>query len=520
MYGFYLRNLWTKRIRVVDGVKMNRRGSGMLLHISSLPSPHGIGDLGPGAYAFADFLADTRQCLWQILPLNPTSTVHGNSPYSSFSAFAGNPLFTSPDLLARDGLIPWAEVEECPPFMANVVDYETVTEYKGMVLRKAYDRYLESGRESYEFERFCIENAYWLDDYALFVALKDHFNGAAWSDWPWELRDREEHAIRAWNEKLRERVLMEKFFQYLFFRQWHSLKDYCNDRNIKIIGDLPIYVCHDSCDVWANPSIFKLNGDKRPEFVSGVPPDYFSETGQLWGTPVYAWDVLKESGYSWWIKRMGHNMRLFDTLRLDHFRGFVAYWEVPAYERTAMKGRWVEAPVYDFFNTMLRHFPSLPFIAEDLGVITPDVREVMGFYEFPGMKLLIFAFGGETATNPYILHNIPRNSIIYTGTHDNNTIMGWFNMEATPEEKKRLFNYMGRELTEEEVHWEFVRYAMMSVANTAMIPMQDILGIGEEGRMNTPSLCEGNWRWRLVPEQLTPSLKERLTEMTELYGRA
>ena len=499
---------------------MNRRASGILLHISSLPSPYGIGDLGPGAYAFADFLIETRQCLWQILPLNPTSTAHGNSPYSSFSAFAGNPLFISPDIMLTEGLISVSDLEELPPFPDNKVDYETVTAHKNKLFHRAFERYRGNIGQDYEFERFCIETADWLDDYALFMALKNHFNGAAWSDWHADLRDRCNDAIREWSERLKDRILFEMFLQYLFFKQWNSLKNYCNGRNIKIIGDLPIYVCHDSCDVWTNPCIFKLNGEKKPEYVSGVPPDYFSETGQLWGTPVYAWDVLKEDGYRWWIKRIERNMKQFDTMRLDHFRGFVAYWEVAAHEQTAINGRWVEAPAYDFLNTLLRHFPSLPFIAEDLGVITPEVREVMSFYEFPGMKLLIFAFGEDMPTNPYIPHNISKNSVIYTGTHDNNTIRGWFNGEASQEDKQRLFKYMGREATEDEIHWEFIRYAMMSVADTSILPMQDILGLGEEGRMNTPSVCNGNWEWRLVPNQITPFVKKRLIEMTEIYGRA
>ncbi len=499
---------------------MNRRGSGILLHISSLPSHYGIGDLGPGAYAFADFLVETRQCLWQILPLNPTSTSHGNSPYSSFSAFAGNPLFISPDVMLTEGLISVSDIEELPPFPDNEVDYEAVTAHKNKLFHRAFEMYRGNIGQDYDFERFCVENEEWLDDYALFMALKNHFNGAAWSDWQADLRDRCDDAIREWSERLQDSILFEMFLQYLFFKQWNSLKKYCNDRNIKMIGDLPIYVCHDSCDVWTNPCIFKLNGEKRPEYVSGVPPDYFSETGQLWGTPVYAWEVLKEDGYRWWIRRIEHNMKQFDTMRLDHFRGFIAYWEVAAHEKTAINGRWVEAPVYDFLNTLLRHFPSLPFIAEDLGVITPEVREVMSFYEFPGMKLLIFAFGEDMPTNPYIPHNINKNSVTYTGTHDNNTIRGWFKGEAGYEDKQRLFRYMGREATEDEIHWEFIRYAMMSVSDTAILPMQDILGLGEEGRMNTPSVSNGNWGWRLVPEQITPFIKKRLIEMTEVYGRA
>lgn len=499
---------------------MNRRGSGILLHISSLPSHYGIGDLGPGAYAFADFLAETRQCLWQILPLNPTSMPHGNSPYSSFSAFAGNPLFISPDVLLTEGLILLSDIEETPSFPDDKVDYETVTENKNRLLRRAFERHIAKTGQDYEFERFCLENRDWLDDYALFMALKEHFNGSIWSDWPGEIRDRCENSVREWSDRLKDRLLFEMFLQYLFFRQWGPLKTYCNDRNIKIIGDLPIYVCYDSCDVWTNPCIFKLNGEKRPEYVSGVPPDYFSQTGQLWGTPVYAWDVLKEDGYRWWIRRIEHNLKMFDTIRLDHFRGFVSYWEVAACEKTAINGRWMEAPVYDFFNTLLRHFPSLPFIAEDLGIITPDVKEVLNYYSFPGMKLLIFAFGEDMPTNPYIPHNINKNSVTYTGTHDNNTIRGWFNGEASQGDKERLLKYIGHDVKEEDIHWEFVRYAMMSVSNTAILPMQDVLGLGKEGRMNTPSVANGNWGWRLEQEQITPFIKKRLIEMSEIYGRA
>lgn len=498
---------------------MNKRGSGILLHISSLPSPDGIGDLGPGAYRFADFLEESRQKFWQILPLNPTSTVYGNSPYTTFSTFAGNPLFISLNTLIAEGLLSDSEIKGRPSYPGDTVDYEAVAQHKHRLLRTAFDGYRRKIGQDCEFERFCMENDSWLDDYALFMALKDRFNGAAWSEWPLELRDRDKDAIRDWREELRDGMLREKFLQHLFFKQWYSLKGYCNEKKIRIIGDLPIYVCHDSCDTWTNPSIFKLDGEKRPIFVSGVPPDYYSSTGQRWGTPVYAWDVLKGSGYSWWIRRIEHHLKLFDTLRLDHFRGFVAYWEIAASEETAVNGKWVEAPACDFFNTLSMRFASLPVIAEDLGIITPDVRELMDSFGFPGMKLLIFAFGEDMSSNPYIPHNITQNSVVYTGTHDNNTIRGWFTCDAGPEDKKRVFRYMGREAAEGDIHWEFIRWAMMSVSKTAIIQMQDILGLGEEARMNTPSTSEGNWRWRLAPERLTPSLINRLSEMTEIYGR-
>ena len=313
---------------------------------------------------------------------------------------------------------------------------------------------------------------------------------------------------------------MQKFLQYVFFQQWNSLRSYCNQRGIQIFGDIPIYVEHDGVDVWTNPELFKLDNGKKPQVVAGVPPDYFSETGQRWGNPIYRWDVLKDTGYAWWIRRLQHNIKLFDLIRIDHFRGFVGYWQVPAGEANAINGRWVEAPAEDFLNALLRRFPQLPIIAEDLGVITPDVREIMHRFELPGMKVLLFAFGDDLPTNPYIPHNLPRNCVLYTGTHDNNTTRGWFEREAAPEIKERLFRYLGREVPAEYIHWELIRLAMMSVANMVIFPMQDILGLGEEARMNRPATSQGNWQWQLSPEQLTPSLAERLLGMTELYGRA
>lgn len=498
---------------------MKIRGSGILLHITSLPSPYGIGDLGPWAYKFVDFLSETKQSFWQILPLNPTSGAFGNSPYSSPSAFAGNPLIISPDLLIEDGFLSKSDVEGAPSFPNERVDYNAVTEYKYRLLSIAYENYKKAGKD-YESERFFNENSYWLDDYVLFISLKELFNRVVWSDWPDDIRNRKEGTIKEWKEKLKDRILMRKFFQYIFFKQWLSLKAYCMGKNIRIIGDVPIYVNYDSSDVWTNPQIFKLDNNRRPTSVAGVPPDYFSKTGQLWGNPVYRWDVLREGGYSWWIKRIEHNLKLFDIIRLDHFRGFVAYWEVPAGEETALNGRWVEAPVEDFFRTLFKHFPSLPIIAEDLGLITPDVREIMNRLGFPGMKLLIFAFGDDFPNGAYLPHNYTRNCVVYTGTHDNSTVKGWFTKEARPEDRRRLFKYIGREINEENIHWEFIRLGMMSVANMVIFPMQDILGLGEEAKMNLPATSHGNWQWRLMPTQITSSVLKELREMTGVYGRA
>jgi 4-alpha-glucanotransferase len=505
----------------VKGFFVERRGSGILLHITSLPSPYGIGDLGPGAYRFADFLTETKQSFWQILPLNPTCTVYGNSPYSSFSAFAGNPLLISPELMVEEGFLSNSDIiRHRRAFPKEKVNYKAVTKYKNKIFDIAYEKNKKKLLENHELERFCSENSLWLDDYTLFISLKRYFNEVDWGKWQEDLRDRKESAIKKWKGRLAEMIAKEKFLQHIFFKQWHSLKSYCEGKNIQIIGDMPIYVNYDSSDVWSNPEIFRLYKGKKPAYVAGVPPDYFSSTGQLWGHPVYNWGVLKESRYSWWIKRIEHNLKLFHMFRLDHFRGFVAYWEVRASEKTAINGKWVKAPVKDLFNLLSKHFTHLPLIAEDLGVITPDVREVINLFGFPGMKVLLFAFGKDLPTNPYAPHNHIKNCVVYTGTHDNNTIKGWYKKEISHDDKKRLSEYIGRKVSEKTVHLELVRLAMMSVANMVIIPMQDILGLGEKARMNLPASSDGNWKWRLTPEQLSPALAKKLSEMTVIYGRA
>jgi len=448
-----------------------RRGSGILLHITSLPSPYGIGDLGDGAYNFVDFLSETGQRFWQILPLGPTCGIFGDSPYSSFSAFAGNPLLISPERLVDDGILSKTDIKPFRSYNKRRVEYRVVSKDKERILDMAYETNRYRLVEDYAFKRFCKEHAYWLDDYCLFMALKRYFNDVEWSRWPEELKKRETRVLDIWRERLEDAIIKEAFFQFLFFNQWYQLKSHCEDRGIQIIGDVPIYVNYDSADVWTHPYIFKLDDDKRPVSVAGVPPDYFSSTGQLWGHPVYNWDVLRETGYSWWVSRFKHNMRLFHMFRLDHFRGFVAYWEVKAGDKTADRGRWVQAPAIDFFDSMFRHFREIPMIAEDLGFITPDVREVMDLFGFPGMRVLLFAFGRGTATSPYAPHNYVKNCVVYTGTHDNNTIKGWFKRELSSEGRKTLSMYVGREVTERTVHWELIRLAMMSVADMVIIPM-------------------------------------------------
>jgi len=496
---------------------MNKRASGFLLHITSLPSKYGIGDLGPSAYEFADFLSKARQSYWQILPLNPTNTAYDNSPYFSMSAFAGNPLLISPELLAEDGLLNQSNLEHVPNLPENFVDYKAVTGYKEKLLNSAYKHFRKT-KNNYEYEKFCDENSYWLDNFSLFVVLKSRYEGAVWSDWHEEVRDRKPDVIQSIKNDFKDEIDRIKFIQYIFFKQWYSLKNYCNNKGIRILGDLPIYVQYDSSDVWTNPETFKLDDKKKPYAVAGVPPDYFSETGQLWGNPLYNWDFLKNSRYVWWIQRLKHSFQLFDLVRIDHFRGLVAYWEVPAHEETAINGKWVEAPVRDFFDTVLEVFSHFPVVAEDLGHITPDVREIIHHYDFMTMKVLLFAFNNDISSNPYIPYNLVRNCVVYTGTHDNNTVKGWFKKEATPEIKDKLYKYFGRKLTPDTVHKEFIRLAMASVANLCIIPMQDSMGLGEQARMNVPSKKGGNWSWRLS-DNFDWELTDQLAEMTEIYGR-
>lgn len=499
---------------------MNNRGSGILLHITSLPSPFGIGDLGPEAYGFADFLAQAKQSYWQILPLTPTDSVSGNSPYSSISAFAGNPLLISPERLVEAGFLNQEDLLEKPSFSEEHCDFPSVIPYKMSLLGKAYERFNAGTQGKEGYARFCAENGEWLDNFALYAVLKGQYQGKAWGDWEKDLRDRESSNLNRVRSQFAVEWEREKFFQYLFGQQWFDLKGYCNQRGIRIIGDTPIYVNYDSADVWANPEFFKLGKDRKPLFVAGVPPDYFSKTGQRWGNPIYRWDMLKKTGFQWWQERVAHNLRLFDLVRIDHFRGFVGYWEIPAAEETAIRGKWVEAPAVPLFTALLRKFPPAALIAEDLGVVTPDVKEVMNRFGFSGMRVLQFAFGDDDlAESPFLPHNYISNCIAFTGTHDNNTSRGWFEKEATPKERQNVFRYLGREVLAEQLPTEMIRLLMMSVANTVLIPAQDILGLGQEARMNRPSTTQGNWEWRLLPGQLTSDHAEMFLEMTSIYGR-
>ncbi|MEM1524960.1 MAG: 4-alpha-glucanotransferase [Nitrososphaerales archaeon] len=493
-----------------------RRASGILLHITSLPSNFGIGDLGKWAYKFSNLLLEIKQSYWQILPLNPTSIEHGNSPYFSNSGFAGNPLLISPDLLINEKLLPNSFDKKSINLPSKYVDYKAVSKIKGMILMKAY-KFFKDRKDYNGFEKFSIENSKWLDDYALYKALKRKFN-KPWYLWPSDLRDRDKSALNEERKALKDFIDFEKFTQFLFFKQWFSLKKYCNEKGLKIIGDIPFYVSHDSADVWVNPEIFKLDKNKMPLFLSGVPPDYFSNKGQLWGTPVYNWDELERRNFEWWIERIKHNLKLFDLLRLDHFRGFLAYWEVPAYCDTAEKGKWIKTPSEEFFSKLIKQFPNLPFIAEDLGFITLDVEEAISKLGIPNMKVLLFAFSNSNSS--HLPHNHSKNSVVFTSTHDTNTVKGWFLNEATQEEKDRLFKYVGKKLSERTVSWEFIRLSMISVANLSITPMQDILSLGSEARMNKPSSLSNNWEWRLTIEQLISNKLQRFKELTEIFGRA
>jgi len=498
---------------------MDERGSGILLHLTSLPSPFGIGDLGPWAYRFADFLAESRQRYWQCLPLNPTDSNSGHSPYHSTSAFAANPLLISPELLVQEGLLSREDLASRPPFPVEKADYGAVEGWKDRLFSRAFDLF-KANEEPVDYGDFCELNRSWLDPFALFTAFKRHHGGNPWYCWPGEYRHMDQKTSIPGSEGISGDVEKVKFLQYIFFKQWTNLKSYCNERGISIIGDIPIYVIHDSAEVWMHPEIFNLDpATGKPLTVAGVPPDYFSETGQLWGNPVYRWEVLKAKRYDWWIKRMAHNLRLFDMVRLDHFRGFVDYWEIPADEKVAVNGKWVKAPAEDFFHEMMKSFPALPVIAEDLGTITPEVWEIMDHFGFPGMEVLLFAFGPDLPRNLYAPHNHKSRSVVYTGTHDNNTARGWFDHEASPEDRRRLCLYLGKEVTSDSVSWELIRLAMMSVARMAVLPMQDILGLGREARMNRPASNQRNWLWRLDPHSLNGRASSRLREMTELYGR-
>lgn len=494
------------------------RSSGILLPIFSLPSRFGIGDLGSSAYAFADLLEQTGQQVWQILPLNPTSAVHGHSPYFCPSAFALNPWLISPEMMADDGWIEKKQIQKVPEFRNDRIIYHQVVRYKNRLFTSAFKTFMNS-QPVKGFEEFCTDQAQWLDDYALFSALKTRYPKDDWNKWPDDIRLRRKTAMKSYRKALSGEIDRIRFLQFIAHNQWRRLKRYCNDRCIHIFGDMPIYVPYDSVDVWSHRHLFKLDRENRPTVVSGVPPDYFSETGQRWGHPVYRWEAHQQEGFTWWTQRMARNLFLYDLVRIDHFRGLVGCWEIPVQEKTAVNGKWVEVPVSDFFNHMRRRFVNFPVIAEDLGLITPDVREVIRKYGLPGMRVLVFGFSGELSENPNAFHHIGENTIAYTGTHDTNTVVGWFEEEIPTEDKNQLFAYLGRRVTSEEIAWELIRLALMSRARLAVIPMQDLLGLGAGSRINRPAKHRANWQWRITPSDLASLDRQRLQEAVRVYAR-
>ncbi|WP_035992008.1 4-alpha-glucanotransferase [Leptolyngbya sp. KIOST-1] len=493
------------------------RASGILLHPTSLPSRFGIGDLGPEAYQFIDFLAHTRQQLWQVLPLGPTG--HGNSPYLCYSSMAGNPLLISPEVLCDRGLLYPDELHDLEHLSADWVQFDDVIPLKMRLLERAAGRFHELASEDDKaaLAQFSEECHFWVDEFAFFMALKNAHGGAGWMEWPSAIARREPDAMAEWRGKLSSDIFCQKFLQFEFYRQWQALRQYARDRQIQIIGDIPIYVAHDSVDVWAYPDNFMLDQETlAPSLMAGVPPDYFSETGQLWGNPTYNWDVLKEREFNWWIQRISALLGYVDIIRVDHFRGLQAYWGVPAGEDTAMNGQWIEAPGTELFKTVREKLGTLPIMAEDLGMITPEVEALRDEFEFPGMKILHFAFGGSS-DNPYLPFNHDRNSVVYTGTHDNDTTVGWF--EKMPDyERHRLVEYLGC-VSPEGIHWSLIRLALMSVGNQAIVPLQDVLGYGSDCRMNTPGKSDGNWGWRYRADALTDEIRDRLRWLTELSNR-
>jgi len=497
-------------------VKTQQRNSGILLHPTSLPGPFGVGDLGAEARRFVDFLVRAGQTLWQVLPLGPTG--YGDSPYQCFSAFAGNPLLISLEGLVEDGLLTADDLRDAPAFPDDHVDYGSVIAWRDQRLTRAAERFRAGNAPALEkdFDAFCSAQASWLDDFALFMALKEEHQLATWSTWPAELALRDPAALEAARARLAGAITKHKICQVAFFRQWAALRRYANQRGIRLIGDIPIFVAYDSADVWANRDLFFLDAKGKPTVVAGVPPDYFSATGQLWGNPLYRWDVMAERDYDWWIARLRMAFTQVDVLRIDHFIGLHHYWEIPARAKTAIKGRYRPGPGADFLEAARRALGDLPIIAEDLGALTPEVEELRDRFELPGMKVLQFAFDSD-ATNPFLPHNYPKRCVAYTGTHDNDTTAGWF-AKASLDERAFAQRYFAR--SGEDVSFDFIRGVMASCADTVIVPLQDVLCCGTDARMNFPGEPSGNWQWRFRAGAIGDWHVGRLAEMAELYGRA
>ncbi|GIW10552.1 MAG: 4-alpha-glucanotransferase [Dehalococcoidia bacterium] len=489
-----------------------RRRAGILLHPTSLPGPHAIGDLGPVARRWLDFLTAAGARLWQVLPLGPVG--FGHSPYAALSAFAGNPLLISLEDLVTDGWLAPHELAELPDLSEGPADYARAYALKEPLLTRAHERFRQAGGHP-DYAAFCAQEAPWLEDWALFAALREQFGGQAWTSWDPALVHRDPTALTHWQERLAPRRDYHRFVQWLFFRQWRALRQRANARGIALIGDLPIFVSHDSADVWTHPDFFALDQHGQPTVVAGVPPDYFSATGQRWGNPLYRWEVLAASGYAWWVARVRHALSWFDLVRLDHFRGFVATWEIPARETTAVNGRWVPGPGRALFDALQAALGPLPILVEDLGIITPDVEALRDELGLPGMKVLQFAFGSGPA-NPYLPYQYPQRCVVYTGTHDNDTTVGWYAHASEPERDaaRRYLAVPGHDIA-----WDFIRLALASVAIFALAPLQDLLALGSEGRLNVPGASAGNWVWRVSEQALAPGIAARFRELCQVYGR-
>lgn len=489
------------------------RTSGVLMHISSLPSNYGIGTLGQEAYNFVDFLVKAGQTYWQILPICPTS--YGDSPYQTFSSFAGNPYFIDLDMLIEDGLLEKGECENIKWSDCDTsVDYKIMYDNRFEVLRKAYNRFINSVPSG--FERFCKEQDYWLRDYALFMAIKND-TGTTWNNWEKELKLRHNEALEEYEKKHNSEVVFHKVVQYLFYSQWQKLKEYANNNDIKIIGDLPIYVAVDSADVWANPQLFVLNSDYEPTHVAGCPPDSFSELGQRWGNPLYDWNKMKQYDYAWWVRRLNHITKIYDVTRIDHFRGFDSYYSIDARAKTAKIGVWEKGPGIEFFNCIKEKMGTLNIIAEDLGFLTPSVHKLLKDTGFPGMKILQFGFDSRE-DNEYLPHNYTQNSVVYTGTHDNDTIIGWIN-NANKQDVEYIIEYL--DLNEHEgYNWGLMKAAWECVSDTAIVTMQDLLGLDSDSRMNIPSTIGVNWKWRMKKESADDELAKKINKYMKAYKRS
>jgi 4-alpha-glucanotransferase len=492
------------------------RASGILLHPTSLPGAGGVGDLGAGAYRFVDFLEAAKQTLWQIMPLGPVGM--GNSPYAARSAFAGNPLLISLEQLVSRGWLDQSALAEAPDGPPDRVDYEGASAYKRAALEAAHERFKADASvdEQARLDLFREQQRFWLSDFALFMALKEARGGSAWFQWERKLVQRQPDALEAARRELADEVMVQEFTQYLFFQQWQAIRQYAAERGIRIVGDIPIFVAHDSADVWVHQELYFLDEHGQPTVVAGVPPDAFSETGQRWGNPLYRWDRLAARGYDWWIDRFRGTLQLVDVIRLDHFRGFVAYWEVPAEHETAELGRWVKGPGAELFRAVEARLGRVPMIVEDLGLITQEVEELRDELNYPGMKVLQFAFGDD-ALNPYLPHNYEQDCVVYTGTHDNDTTVGWF-AEQSEAIRHQLRLYLGT--SGEDVAWDCIRLALASVADNAIVPLQDVLALDNSARMNHPGLADGNWAWRYYRGQLHREHANRLAGLTEIFGRA